>query len=89
MILDLILEQQQQDARRIVSITDDGTGVPLVTTAYPHCLSGAEEINIHGTSTGVYEGSFGDYSIPSSTTIRLETFSFGSNSYGGEITRDS
>ena len=83
MILDLILEQQQQDARRIVSITDNGSGLPLVTTAYPFAVD--TSVTITGNSVAGYNTTDSDVSQVSPTSFTMNSGSFTSNGYGGEI----
>lgn len=70
-------------AHTILSITDDGSGNMLVTTAGPHGLTGSEPITITGTSRAIYNnGGHVCDSAPTATTW-LEFGTFVGNSSGG------
>ena len=76
-----------QDPRRIVSITDSGSSFPLVTTAYPFAVDNS--VTIVGNSVGDYNGVQSDLTQVSPTSFTLNSLSFTSNGYGGEISATS
>jgi len=72
------------DPHRIMTISDDGTGVALYTTQAPHGLTGAEFLDISDTTGGVYDGTnLTISSVPNPWSFQIDLSSFSSLSFFG------
>lgn len=69
----------------ILTITNNGSGVPLVTTAAPHGLAGTEAIQLTGAGVynGTADGASSEFTVTSATTFTLNTLAYSVNVSGG------